>query len=402
MAYTPAPITNGIPFVQGTNHYGSMHMSTDAAYIDMNLRILKGAVINPQVSLPNSYGGTAGHLAYDTLRKSLTWFDGNSWIYPALANNTGFNIKRNADLCSGDVDIFQGSAPTGSPANIDGITSFIGDGTYPTSMRVLLTNEATQPKYNGLWYVHTTGPWVRCEDADEADELPGAFVAINALNASKKGTNFEDSIWYCSTNQSEFVTIGTDPNYWTRINFSAYTAGDGINLDGREFNIDIPTSGSTPNSGLGLTVSGSYVNIDTNVASKLDVKLHQTNGVDDGALSKNDGLKVLTDNVTIGINASNKLYTISGVRYTTNTLTGNGTVNTYSLANYGSFSPPVPSVIIGYKLFNDDASGSPDSRFPAGEELMCRWNIDNSGQFLELTFSTENLARYRIVVWGLI
>ncbi len=124
---------------------------------------------------------------------------------------------------------------------IDGVSVGIGD-------RVLVKNQSSA-NANGI-YVVASGSWTRATDFDDSTEVTSA-AAITV----EQGTVNGDSSFILTTDGA--ITVGT-----TALNFSplggtgtAYTAGDGLDLSGNQFLLDLK-------SGSGLVITSTELDID--------------------------------------------------------------------------------------------------------------------------------------------
>jgi hypothetical protein len=124
---------------------------------------------------------------------------------------------------------------------IDGVTLSTGD-------RILIKDQADQTQ-NGIYTVNASGAPTRAADADSGDKMKGAavFVSEGTANSGQRFVcNVTGTITLGSTNIT-FVAFGGG---------ASYTAGDGLTLDGNEFNVG---------AGTGITVNADDVAIDTAV-----------------------------------------------------------------------------------------------------------------------------------------
>jgi hypothetical protein len=123
--------------------------------------------------------------------------------------------------------------------------------TLATSDRVLVKNQSTKSQ-NGIYIVQASGAAVRAEDYNSADEIQaGDFVFV------QEGTINGDTGW---VQLNPVTTLGTDEIEWSQFTgVGTYTAGNGLTLDVREFNVG---------AGTGITVAADTVSIDTSVVSR--------------------------------------------------------------------------------------------------------------------------------------
>jgi hypothetical protein len=122
--------------------------------------------------------------------------------------------------------------PATATLNIDGQTAWeVGDG--------ILVKDQDDAFENGRYYVVTVGnagtAWVlkRCIACDEADEIPSAYVFVQA------GSTYVATGWVALVENPETFTVGQDDITWEQFSGAGtYLAGNGLNLDGNTFSID--------------------------------------------------------------------------------------------------------------------------------------------------------------------
>jgi hypothetical protein len=124
-----------------------------------------------------------------------------------------------AAATTANVDLTPGNAPSA----IDGVT-------LVDQMRVLVKSQ-TAPAENGIYiYDQATDDLVRAADYNTAAEIdPGDFVFVDG------GNTYGNTGWV----QTETVTtLGTSAIAWVQFSGAGvFTAGDGLTLDGTEFNV---------------------------------------------------------------------------------------------------------------------------------------------------------------------
>lgn len=124
-----------------------------------------------------------------------------------------------AAATTANVDLTPGNAPS----IIDGVT-------LTDQMRILVKSQTASAE-NGIYiYDLATDALVRASDYDTAVEIDtGDFVFVDG------GTTYGNTGWV----QTEVVaTLNTDPISWVQFSGAGtYTAGDGLTLDGTEFNV---------------------------------------------------------------------------------------------------------------------------------------------------------------------
>jgi hypothetical protein len=102
----------------------------------------------------------------------------------------------------------------------------------------ILVKNQTNKAENGRYFVSDMGsestPYVltRCSYCDEADEIPGAYIFVQ--EGTNKGTG-----WIQVVDDAATFVVGTDDiNVFQFSGAGAFTAGNGLNLDGTQFSID--------------------------------------------------------------------------------------------------------------------------------------------------------------------
>lgn len=124
-----------------------------------------------------------------------------------------------AAATTANVDLTPGNAPT----SIDGVT-------LTDQMRILVKNQ-TAPAENGIYYYDQgTDDLVRALDYNTAAEIDaGDFVFVDG------GNTYGNTGW---VQTNAITTLGTDPVAWVQFSGAGtFTAGDGLTIDGTEFNV---------------------------------------------------------------------------------------------------------------------------------------------------------------------
>jgi len=138
-------------------------------------------------------------------------------VHEAARVYVGTNINLSNALEAGDV--------------IDGVTLIAGD-------RVLVNGQTTQSE-NGIYVVQSSGAAVRALDFNTAAEVDsGDFIFISS------GTTYGATGWVQTLKPA---TIGTDPISFTQFSGAGtYLAGDGLDLAGSTFSVDITPVSAQP------------------------------------------------------------------------------------------------------------------------------------------------------------
>lgn len=129
--------------------------------------------------------------------------------------------------------------------------------------RLLLKGQTTASQ-NGIYEYTVSGgnyTLVRSDDADTYQELIGAAIFI------KEGTTYGTTVWI----QSSHYLTSFDGQVWTQFSgVSTYLSGDGLDLNGNIFSVDLKVDG-------GLVIEGGEVAVDLSASS-----ITGTLGIGDG------------------------------------------------------------------------------------------------------------------------
>jgi hypothetical protein len=115
--------------------------------------------------------------------------------------------------------------------NIDGVTDW-------SEFDGILVKDQTNAFENGRYFVDQVGDagteWIlkRCTSCDEATEIPSSYVFVQS------GTTYEATGWVAVVEDPAAFDVGTDDITWVQFSGAGtYTAGDGLTIDGNEFNV---------------------------------------------------------------------------------------------------------------------------------------------------------------------
>jgi hypothetical protein len=159
---------------------------------------------------------------------------------PTAANDAA--RKTDVDTAVTGVDA-KDSAVVATTANITLSGEQTIDGVLTSASRVLVKNQSTASG-NGL-YLSAAGAWTRTTDTDTATEISGMFVWI------QQGTTNANTAWVLTTDDP--ITLGsTSLSYTQFAGPGVFTAGDGIDLTGNQFDVVV-----TDFAGTGLENDGS-------------------------------------------------------------------------------------------------------------------------------------------------
>lgn len=183
---------------------------------------------------------------------------------------------------------------------------FTPDGTQAVAGQRILVKDQSNAEENGIYTVTEVGNdsdtfWVltRATDQDEASEVTDGdfvFVEDGTTNAAKGWVQTED-----------VTTMGTDSISWTQFSSAGeYTAGDGLDLAGSEFAVDVTDFIDTA-AGLTETSNDIQINLESDGAIQFDgsnggleIKPDSTTGATVAPLTVGaNGAGVTVDNTTI-------------------------------------------------------------------------------------------------------
>ena len=165
-----------------------------------------------------------------------------------------------------------------SALSVDGVTLAAND-------RILLTAQSTASE-NGIWKMtNPSSTWllVRADDANHVDDL-----SANMFFFVEEGTNYADSGWVCTTNET--VTM-------SNMTFSQFsgagqvTAGNGLDKSGDTLSVDLKANG-------GIVIESTEMAVDLGASS-----ITGTLGVADGGT----GATSLTTGTVLLGNAANAI-----------------------------------------------------------------------------------------------
>ena len=272
---------------EGTNKYYTVERVQD----DVNTALIAGT------GLDKTYDDGAGTITID-IDSTVTTNTGTQ----TLTNKTlGSNTALSANLDAANNKITNLAAPTNSAdaatkAYVDAVSEglhvheaaevYVGvnidiatdleagndiDGiTLTAGMRVLV-NGQTDQEDNGIYVVQSSGGPLRATDFDTAFEIAsGDFIFVSS------GDNYASTGWVQTLKPA---TIGTDPIHFTQFSGAGtYLAGDGLNLNGSTFSVDV-----TPSSGYaGLHISNAALNVKVNTSDGLEITSNGL-GINNGA-----------------------------------------------------------------------------------------------------------------------
>jgi hypothetical protein len=159
-------------------------------------------------------------------------------VKPAVLAATTVDLGATYDNGTNGVDATL-TIPAIATLNIDGQTAWeVGDG--------ILVKDQDDAFENGRYYVVTVGDagtaWVlkRCIACDEADEIPSAYVFVQA------GSTYVATGWVALVENPTTFTVGQDDIAWEQFSGAGtYTAGTGLDLNGTEFVLDLSEVNTT-------------------------------------------------------------------------------------------------------------------------------------------------------------
>lgn len=183
---------------------------------------------------------------------------------------------------------------------VDGVT-------LTTGMRILLKNQ-TAPAENGIYTVNASGAPTRATDADSTADLQNATVYVTA------GTANADQAFTQTANDP---TVGTTGLTWAQVGGgTAYTAGDGLDLTGSSFSLDIKAGG-----GLAIDTTELAVSIADLRALGFAFKYSADVGTSGTVVTMTHNLGTLDVVVSVKIKSTGEEVDVDVIAATTNTVT---------------------------------------------------------------------------------
>jgi hypothetical protein len=197
----------------------------------------------------------------------------------------------------------------------------------------ILVKNQTNKAQNGRYYISNMGsvstPYVltRCGYCDEASEIPGAYIFVQA--GTSAGTGWVQSVADAST-----FTVGTnDINIYQFSGSGTYTAGTGLTLTGNEYSIntsvtaDLSTAQTLTNKTItsptvsGLTLSDGSIILEGSTANDFETTLTATDPTADRTITFQDatGTVAFTEDITAHANLTEAHGATGAVVGTTNT-----------------------------------------------------------------------------------
>jgi hypothetical protein len=132
-----------------------------------------------------------------------------------------------------------GTAGVGATLNIGPAVELDIDGWTTWALEDgVLVKDQTNKAHNGRYYIYQVGDvdtdWIliRCTACDEQDEIPSAYVFV------QHGDTYSNTGWVAAVEDLATFEVGVDDITWVQFSGAGtFTAGDGLVLDGPEFNI---------------------------------------------------------------------------------------------------------------------------------------------------------------------
>ena len=208
---------------------GNLTFSTNEIASDTSLSINATGDIDvnnskiTNVATPTSGNDAANKTYVDDVAQGLR-------VIPAAIAATTGNLTGTYNNSNGTLDL-----GTGGNLFIDGVDLSLND-------RVLVKDQ-TDAVQNGSYYVSQAGnistSWIltRGEYFNESSEIPGSFQFIT------DGTINSGTGWVATVTDAETFALGTDDvDFYQFSGAGTYTAGDGLDLTGTEFSVNVDDS----------------------------------------------------------------------------------------------------------------------------------------------------------------
>jgi len=146
-----------------------------------------------------------------------------------------------ATLSGGTVTYNNGTAGVGATLTLEIGLSTLDGYTLQNGDRILVKNE-TNAAHNGIYIRTSSTILTRATDYDTAAEIvAGDFIFVS------NGTAYNSTGW---VQINDVTTVGTDNISWQQFSGAGtYLAGDGLSLNGNEFDVNLATTGGLEFSG---------------------------------------------------------------------------------------------------------------------------------------------------------
>lgn len=169
---------------------------------------------------------------------------------------------------------------TTGPQTVDGVAVVAGD-------RVLVKDQTTAST-NGI-YVVAAGAWSRATDFDDSTEVTAA-----AAIPVEAGTANGDKVFILTNDGA--ITVGTTPLAFTALGGSGatYIAGDGLDLSGSTFSLDLKAGG-------GLTIDTTELAVSVSDLRSLGFAVKYAVNVPEGSTSATITHNLGTLDVTVAV-----------------------------------------------------------------------------------------------------
>lgn len=227
-----------------TDINGLTSFSTDDISIDGN--IISSKTTNTDVRIePNGTGTIIVPEGYE----SRAGFTSNSLVNKAYVDAVAEGLTLKPAVRGATVSNLDSTYDNG----VDGVGSTLtstSNGAFPTIDDVgdwqlfdgILVKDQTNAFENGRYYVSQIGdettPWIltRCPKCDELTEIPSMFIFV------QEGTTYNSTGWVATVDTLP-MTVGVDDIIFQQFSGAGtYTAGDGLDLTGTVFSVNVDNS----------------------------------------------------------------------------------------------------------------------------------------------------------------
>jgi hypothetical protein len=155
-------------------------------------------------------------------------------ILPSAQAFSASNLSATYDNANSGIGATLTSTSNGAFPTIDDVNISLGDN--------IVINGQTNKAHNGSYVLTTVGdvgtPWVltRCQFCDEPEEFAGSFEFVT------QGTIYGNTGWVITVT-AQPVVVGTTEITWVQFSGAGtFTAGDGLDLTGTEFSVNVDDS----------------------------------------------------------------------------------------------------------------------------------------------------------------
>jgi hypothetical protein len=270
---------------------------------------------------------------------------------------------------------------TGTYTTIDGVTLTNG-------MRILVKNEVA-PANNGIYVRTSSTVLTRATDFDTGAEIQGGdFTFVTG------GTQYNSTGW---VQVDEVTVVGTDPIEWLQFSGAGeYTAGQGLRLDGNQFNANVAPDQLEINGSNQIAIKAGAVLVTPNIGAATGTSLSVTGTVTaadfSGPLSNGSSnvfIPAAGGNVNISVGGTPNVFVVTstganvaGALGVTGNVTASNFIGNFIGNISGNITIPGANTAV---VFNDGGFANTSSAFTFNKDS----NVVTVSSVLAVTANTQ-------------